>query len=85
MKVLKRNEKELVLSKPLVLSKETEEAEALFWSDIYVYPDIVAGEKNVVYLYDSRNKRLYWGYLGNKKFSREDEEKEILKELGLLD
>lgn len=92
MEVLERSDQKLVLSDPLTIDYATAEmlgeTEDLFWQDIYIEPDVVEGDPNVIYLVDSAFMRLYWGYLDDREFEREPDfeaEQEILQSMGFID
>ena len=82
MDVVERTPEKVVLSCPFTWDGEV--TDSLWWEDLYVYGDVVGDNPRVVYMVDTREMRLYWGYVGDVVFLREPqpEEGEILELLG---
>lgn len=92
MNIRTRNEHKLTFTAPLTQEKAiaemTGEEDSLWWKDLYVEPDIIEGESDFIYIVDTHNGRVYYGYTNNRTFQREEDqetEQKLLEELGFID
>ena len=82
VEIVERTPEKVVLSRPFTWEEAV--TELLWWRDLYIFGDVVGNNPRVVYMVDTREVRLYWGYVGDTVFLREPqpEEGEILELLG---
>lgn len=73
-KVTKRTADELRFNHPITWKKHEKFQDDLFWQDLYLFPDVISGDRDVIYIFDTYANRVYWGYVGDKVFEREPDE-----------